>query len=190
MEDIEWKDIEGFEGIYQISNTGLVKSLERNIVNSHIGIQKLKVRILKPDVMKDNYLRITLSKDGKISKYPIHVLVARAFIDNPNNLPIINHKDENRSNNYYTNLEWCSPQYNLEYSLSRHYIATDPNGNVYDVFNLSQFCKDYNLSISAMSQMATGRIAKNKTNPRRTHKGWVCKYVNDQPTRGVLKHDC
>ena len=172
---MEWKQIEGFENIYEISNTGLVKSCERIIINPVHGLQKRKERILKPDYMKDGYLRITLLKDKKLYKYLIHTLVAKAFIKNPNNFNIINHKDENRSNNTVTNLEWSNCQYNLEYSLSRYYFVTNPSGISYHVFNLSKFCNINNLSISAMSGMATQRIAKNRSNPISHHKGWTCK---------------
>lgn len=187
---MRWIDIEGFEGLYQISDTGLVKSCERNIQNNYTGIQKKKEKILKPEFTKDGYLRITLSKDSKQYRYPIHTLVAQAFLKNPNLLNIINHKDENKSNNHYTNLEWCDYKYNLEYSISRYYVAIDPFGTSHNVFNLSDFCKTNNLSLSAMSEMATGRIAKGKKNPRLSHKGWKCFYLDNKPKRGVMKHDC
>lgn len=77
---MRWIDIEGFEGLYQISDTGLVKSCERNIQNNYTGIQKKKEKILKPEFTKDGYLRITLSKDSKQYRYPIHILVAQAFV--------------------------------------------------------------------------------------------------------------
>lgn len=187
---MRWIDIKDFEGLYQISDTGLVKSCERNIDNPHTGMQKKKEKILKPDVMKDGYLRITLSKNAKQYKYPIHILVAQAFVENPNKFEIVNHIDENKANNNYTNLEWCHCQYNLEYSISRHYIAIDPLGTKHDVFNLSDFCRIHNLSLSAMSEMATGRIPKNKRSPRLSHKGWKCSYLHNKPLRGVMKHDC
>lgn len=86
-----WKDIEGYKGLYQVSNTGLVKSLITN-------------KILKPS--KRRYSSVVLCKDNK-KKYPnIHRLVAKAFIDNPNNFPIVMHLDNNGHNNCVTNLKW------------------------------------------------------------------------------------
>lgn len=188
--DVIWKDISGYEGVYQVSNTGLVKSLARNVANPRFGMQKLPERILKPEIMKDGYLRVALSNNAKIQRINVHILVAKEFVENKNNLEYVNHIDENKSNNNYLNLEWCTTQYNLEYSISRHYVVTDPDGNKINVFNLSNFCKEHNLSISAMSEMATKRIAKNKTNPRSSHKGWKCAYLENKPLKGVLKNDC
>ena len=98
-----WKNIDGFENLYQISNYGNVKSLKCN-----------KEKILKP-INKDGYLFVHLYKDGERKKYYIHRLVASAFIKNPNNLPQVNHKDENPINNNIENLEWCDCKYNINY---------------------------------------------------------------------------
>lgn len=102
-----WKDIEGYEGRYQVSNLGNVKSLNYN----HTG----KEKIMKPQLCNKGYLRVELCKDNKRQKYLIHKLVADAFIPNPNNLPCVNHKDENRLNNNYENLEHCTYTYNNTY---------------------------------------------------------------------------
>ena len=106
MEEI-WKDIKGYEGIYQISNCGRIKSLYRK--------RRKNEKILKPLVSSRNYFQINLYKDGKMFKYLIHRLVAETFIINPDNLPYINHKDENKQNNCVDNLEWCTCEYNNKY---------------------------------------------------------------------------
>lgn len=102
-----WKDIEGYEGLYQISNLGNVKTLNYN----HTG----KEKILKPKKDKYGYLEVGLYKEGKRKIYKIHRLVAEAFIPNPNKLPEVNHKDENKTNNHITNLEFCDRKYNCNY---------------------------------------------------------------------------
>ena len=107
-----WKDIEGYEGLYQVSNTGKVKSFRGN-----------KEKILKATVMPHNYRRVQLSKDGKNRGFFVHRLVAKAFIPNPDNLPIINHKDEDPSNNNMENLEWCTYKYNSNYGTSKQRIS-------------------------------------------------------------------
>ena len=99
-----WKDIKGFEGHYQVSNFGRVKSIKFR-----------KERILKPANNGCGYLYVNLSKNGKYNIYLIHRLVALIFISNPNNLPEINHRDEDKTNNKVENLEWCDRKYNMNY---------------------------------------------------------------------------
>ena len=99
-----WKDITGYEGLYQVSNLGRVKSLKND-----------KEKILKPVISSKGYLFVNLCKQGKQKPTNIHRIVAKAFIPNPNNLPIINHKDEDKTNNCVNNLEWCTYQYNNTY---------------------------------------------------------------------------
>lgn len=101
-----WKDILGYEGLYQVSNLGRVKSL-----NYH---KTRKEHILKPTNCH-GYLRVNLSKNKNRKSYLVHRLVGEAFISNFDNLPEINHKDENKHNNCVENLEWCDRQYNNTY---------------------------------------------------------------------------
>lgn len=102
-----WKDIPGYEGLYQVSNTGKVRSL------NYKGTGKKK--IWKYAITVNTYKKIALYKNGEIKYYYIHRLVAQAFMPNPNNYPVVNHKDENKSNNVVWNLEWCTQQYNCNY---------------------------------------------------------------------------
>ena len=101
MEGI-WKDIEGCEDLYQVSNMGRVRSLRRNI-------------ILKSKIERNSYERVRLSTNNIPKDYSVHRLVANAFIPNPDNLPQVNHKDENKTNNCVANLEWCDGKYNINY---------------------------------------------------------------------------
>ena len=120
----EWKDIEGYEGYYQISNMGRVKSLERTVWNGR-GYQKVPEKILKGMDNGKGYLRVELCKEGKVKTCRIHRLVAMAFIPNPNNLPEVNHKDKIRTNNKVENLEWCTTKYNIVYSQAKAVIGID-----------------------------------------------------------------
>lgn len=117
MEEI-WKDINGYEGFYQVSNLGRVRSMDRYVNGNHItcDFQFMKGKIRKPVQDKLGYLRVSLRKNGSYKAYLIHRLVAEAFIPNPDNLPCVNHKDENPGNPRVDNLEWCTVDYNLKYS--------------------------------------------------------------------------
>jgi len=97
-----WKDVKGYEGIYQISNKGRIKKVNTD-------------NILKPSLAGKGYFRIGLRKDKKPKYYYIHRLVAEAFIPNVDNKEFVNHKDLNKLNNNVDNLEWCTPKENNNY---------------------------------------------------------------------------
>lgn len=121
MEEV-WKDIEGFENVYQVSNMGRVRSL---------GFDKWhKGRIIKPHLDgKKHYLFVQLYKDGLSRKINVHRLVAIAFIPNPNNYPQVNHKDEDKTNNRADNLEWCTARYNINYGNAKRKIIESRYAN-------------------------------------------------------------
>jgi hypothetical protein len=106
-----WKDIKGYEGLYQISNYGRIRSLKfRNNV-----CEKYRVIVMKPN-LRNGYLVINLRKNMKRKSFQVHRLVAQAFIENPFNYPIVNHIDYNRQNNNAENLEWCTQKQNVNHS--------------------------------------------------------------------------
>lgn len=108
-----WKDIEGFEGYYQVSNLGNVKSLDRVCWNGRY-YYPVKSCMLTPTIT-EGYLNVQLRKDGKRKFISVHRLVALTFILNPNNYRVVNHKDEIKTNNRVDNLEWCTDKYNVNY---------------------------------------------------------------------------
>lgn len=111
----EWRDIKDWEGLYQVSNMGRVRSLGKNFIRSDSKPYTRPPRILKQLTYKNGYMKVELTKRGFAKRYYVHRLVAQAFIPNPDNLPEVNHKDENSSNNVSENLEWCSHKYNSNY---------------------------------------------------------------------------
>ncbi len=114
MDEI-WKDIEGYP-LYQVSNLGNVRSRDYEYIGGKYRntLLKRKGRVLK-QVVDGGYAHVNLSCKGKIKKSRVHRLVAVAFLPNPNNLPVVNHKDENKLNNMVDNLEWCTHLYNTRY---------------------------------------------------------------------------
>ena len=125
MEEI-WKDIKGYEGKYQVSNLGNVKSLAR-FQQNHSKLQKVKERILSQDstgkeCYNEKFRKIVhLCKDGKVKNFYVSRLVAEAFLPNPDNLPEVNHKDCNVENNQVENLEWCDKDYNNNYWITKEH---------------------------------------------------------------------
>ena len=119
----EYKDIEGYEWLYQVSNYGNVNSLNYYRSGKEKKLKPIKEKILKLTKDKDGYLYVGLYQQGKQKAHKVHRLVAQAFIDNPNNYPQVNHKDEDKTNNHVTNLEWCTRSYNINYGTRNEKIS-------------------------------------------------------------------
>lgn len=120
-----WKDVVGYEGLYQVSNLGNVRSLDRKKEQwngYNFSTRSYKGKNIKPQI-KNNYFQVGLGKDGKIKWFMVHRLVANAFLKNQYNLPCVNHKDENKTNNKVDNLEWCTQSYNINYGSRNEKVA-------------------------------------------------------------------
>lgn len=142
LENEIWENINGYEGLYQVSNLGRIKSLPK----FHQG-----ERILKSRLNKYGYLYIGLIKESLKKSYTIHRLVAKAFIINSNNYPCVNHKDENKLNNNIENLEWCTVDYNNNYGNRINNAAKKNRGR-----------KNSQISIERMRIAAKNRRTKKK----------------------------
>lgn len=165
-----WEKIDGYEE-YFVSNHGNIKSTKR-------GVEK----ILKPAKdKKRGYLRVNLWKNHKGHSYTVHKLVANAFIPNPNNLPQINHKDENKENNHIKNLEYCTNKYNLNYGTRKERISKK-RGKPVIQFDLNMnFIKKWNGTIQASKQTGIneGNIWECCNHKRKTARGYVWKYEEE-----------
>lgn len=115
----EWKDIAEYEGYYQISNLGNVRSLDRVVNYTNGRIAKYKGQKVAMNNRPNGYRKVNLYKDHKMKNLAVHRLVAETFIPNPNNYPSVNHKDENKTNNHVDNLEWCTSAYNSNYGTAK-----------------------------------------------------------------------
>ena len=117
MSNEVWKPIVGYEGLYEISNLGVIKSLRRT-VNKGKCHRTWGEHFIKYGVDGCGYFRTNLAKDGVNKTFKVHRLVAEAFIPNPNNLPEVNHKDGNKQNNCVDNLEWCDRHHNMKHAVN------------------------------------------------------------------------
>jgi len=122
-----WKDIDGFNGYYSVSDRGQVRSNSRVVIMKDGRTKTIKDRILKTKVIKGGYLTVQLSLDGVAKNFPVHRLVATAFIPNPEGKPFINHIDFNPSNNLVENLELCSQKENIWHSYSNGRMIAPQN---------------------------------------------------------------
>lgn len=125
-----WKDIEGFEGAYQVSSYGNVKSLERYVPMQDRMYHK-KEKMLKQNTLKQGYKAVALCKDSKIYPFTVHRLVAIAFIPNPDKKPIVDHIDTDAGNNNVENLRWVTQEENCNNPLSRQHVSQAKMGHPY-----------------------------------------------------------
>ena len=164
-----WKPIKGYEGLYEISSLGRVRSL---------GRQGTKGNILKSDLRKDGYLQVHLVKKGKMKNFLVHRLVAEVFISNPNNLPEVNHINEIKSNCQVENLEWCTHKYNMNYGNRPYRNALqvqqlDENDNIIAIFDsIREAGRKNNINQSHITKCCKGNL--------RTTGGYKWRYVNER----------
>ncbi|HSH25866.1 MAG TPA: NUMOD4 domain-containing protein [Massilibacterium sp.] len=142
----EWKDVIDYEGLYQVSNTGKVRTVSRMIKHSRGGLRKHKQIILKQRIMPNGYHRIeVINKQGERKGVYVHRWVAQSFVKNPGDKQEVNHIDGNKSNNNANNLEWCTPKENSEHARN---TGLNNNGNKIVLIN-----KETNESFFFRSQM-------------------------------------
>ena len=167
----EWRDIKGYEGLYQVSNHGRVSSLN---CRGHKGC----IGILTPRLDGKGYEMVALYKEGKARNTKVHRLVAQAFIPNPNNYPQVNHKDENKTNNDVKNLEWCTNEYNHNYGTRNERVGKSLSKKVIcittgEIFNsMREACRKYNISSGSMTECCQGK--------RKTAGGYKWEYFKEE----------
>ena len=146
----EWRDVENYEGKYQISNLGRLRSFARSV----------EPLIFAPHYDKDGYIMYGLRRNGKIYTKKAHRLVASAFIPNKDNLPQINHIDEDKTNNRVSNLEWCSHLYNNRYGTKRQRISFYAMYRGHTLRKVRQYTKDGLF----VKEHISSRMAERETN--------------------------
>ena len=176
MEEV-WKDIEGYGGLYQVSNLGNVRSTNWR----RLGV--VKNIYLKPH--NRGYLQVELTNGEKKKTYLVHQLVAKAFLLNPDNLSCVNHIDENKQNNNICNLEWCDQSYNTRYSISKH--PNKKRRNSLSSKKILQISKDGHIErewtcsreIELVAGMSNWSISQCCRGKRKTAYGYIWRYANE-----------
>lgn len=174
MEEV-WRDIKGFENKYQVSNLGRVKSLERTRKGKNNSTVFVPEKILKGKYDKDGYIEYALctGKHKQMKFFRAHRLVAEAFIDNPNNLPHVNHINEIKNDNRVENLEWSTLQYNLFYSKSK------PVGMYKDGKLIATFLSITEVESCGFDKVTVGKCCRGVKNFN-THKGYEWRYIEKE----------
>jgi len=185
--DLKWKDIPGFEGYYQVSTDGTVKSIPHVISQGTRFEHISKEHIIKPYLDDDGYLLVKLCKHGVVSTHRVHRLVALAFVPNPDDLPEINHKDENKVNNHPDNLEWCTKAYNTRYGTrtqrtSKRVCQLSLNGTLLCMYNsVREASRETGIAPCNIRNCASGKLIHNKKGDyiARTAGGFKWKFENN-----------
>ena len=166
MDEI-WRDIEGYEGLYQISNKGRVKSL-------HKGSE----RILRPVIDRYGYMFVFLYNDNARKYFKIHRLVAQAFISNPENKPQVNHKDENKKNNCIENLEWATAKENSNYGTRNERVADSRSKPILQYSKSGDFIRGWKSAreVERMLGIANSHIIACCKGKRKSAGGFVWRY--------------
>lgn len=147
----KWTPVRNYEDLYEVSNTGKVRSIDREIIDKRGSTRCFKGRELKKIILPNGYFVVGLSKNGFNKLHYVHRLVAEMFIPNPNNYPCINHKDEVKINNNVDNLEFCTYKYNNDYSNNVERMNRSTRKRVI------QLTKDYKVVFIYESEMEASR---------------------------------
>ena len=182
-EEETWKDIKGYEGRYQVSNLGRVKSLKRTITRKNGKKYSVEERILKPQTDRYGYLRVNLyDSSGKIKRLRVHRLVCEAFHENPENKPCVNHIDENKANNVASNLEWCTYEENNNHGTHNARVAKSLSRPVGQYTRDGKLIKIWQSIIEVERQLgfANQNISAVARGKRKTAYDYVWKYVEEE----------
>lgn len=172
----EWRDIEGYEGLYEVSSEGRIRSVDRVVEYSNGRNHFYKSKLLRQLKDRDGYMVVNLYKEKTSRQYRVHRLVAEAFLPNPDNLPVCNHKDENPSNNNVENLEYCTQKYNVNYGTSQLRRADAISKPVYQYTLDNQLVKVWK-SVTECRLNGFCGVSGCCRGKRNKHKGYKWSYI-------------
>ena len=178
-----WKDIKGYEGLYQVSNMGRVKSLGRMAASKNGSKQYRKERILNPRVTNSGYLLVSLyNGSDNVKQFYVHRLVCEAFHENPKNKPCVNHLDENKENNVASNLEWCTIAENNNHGTRKARMAKSLSKTVAQYTKEGELIKVWQSTMEVQRQLGfdQGTISKATRGKLKTAYGYLWKYIEEE----------
>ena len=180
-----YKDIKNYEGLYQISNFGKVRSLKRYVnAPQNGGVRQIKERILVPTISSTGYYQVTFGKNGITDKekYSIHKLVLLYFIPNPYKKRCGNHKDGNKLNNHISNLEWCTYKENMEHAFRTKLCDTKKRVKIIELdkdFESITDCEMW-LKSNGYSKGRKSTISMVCNNKLKTHCGLTFRFIKEE----------
>ena len=183
MKNEEWRDVKGYEGLYQVSSMGRVKSLERKLPHWRGGERTVKERILKPVMDKGGYLRVGLCDGEKRKTFKVHRLVCEAYHENPDNKPQVNHINEIKTDNRACNLEWATARENSNFGTRNERIGK--KSAITKSKPICQYTLDEKIvktwasltEVKRKTGFSQGNISEVANGNRKTAYGFIWKYV-------------
>ena len=171
----EWRDVAGYEGLYQVSDQGRVKSLAR----TDSWGRTVKERILKPNVVGGGYLGVVLYAGGKTRMFFVHRLVCQAFHENPDNKPQVNHINEDKTDNRACNLEWCTCKQNINHGTAKDRSAKNRSKSVGQYTLDGELVKFWasTMEVERQAGFNHGNISKVANGKHKQAYGFIWKYV-------------
>lgn len=172
-----WKDIKDYEGLYQVSNYGRVRSLNYKRTG--------KTKVLRYNEIRGGYLSVYLCRNGKRKMFLVHRLVAQAFLPNWFDEPQVNHRDENPKNNHVDNLEWCSSSYNINYGTRiERVIEKMTNGKqskpIIQFTKTGELVREWpSIQEAGRNGFKPGAVVNCCRGKLKSHKGYVWKYKKE-----------
>ena len=182
MKNEEWRDVVGYEGLYQVSSEGRVKSLERTFIDNSGRKRTVKERILKPSDDCRGYLRVDLRDGDKQKHFKVHRLVCEAFHENPDNKPQVNHINEIKTDNRASNLEWATARENSNFGTRNERLGKAQSKSIGQYTRYGELIKIWpsTKEVQRQTGFSNGNISLAANGKYKQAYGFIWKYVESE----------